>query len=1070
MCPKCYMLQPRPLSEKALLQEARPEVAASASKHGHMVPRPEDVPEPLQNLSTDIIEALRPLTIDVGPEVRTDNGGFRKKMRMVTFSWDVLPVDDKVAALKPKAFRKKAKAALKHLLANPMEIEYHDYYNRQKAFLVRCRGEPTPQQARRPLHFIESVGLETALWPHLYWKTTMCESYERLNRQRLEQLEGRRKRRRVEEAGKGEAEAEDPESEGGMSSERAIEAAEPGPDCDDDDQPDPLDRRRSIKRSFQAKLLGPLLGYAADFTLVQYVFDLHLWTDLGSKKGSAGTTAMRLMMAGHPMSPLYWQDVKYGLFDLVAQLGYPQLYWTIAPWEQSLPYHSFMLDEMQKLLLQRTRLAPFEAMHWAHAMFEICRGLLAGHGRAGGQGWKQHALGSKRAGGEREPNNCVQFFTRLEFQDGSRKAGTQRYHGSGRPHAHALFWVRDVRVAVLEDAVAATLDWPAGSENLAAFVRASQPDRDGNSRWPVHEGASKYSTEREQLQVHHTEEDAAEGVRGYFVPIMDALRCHQDLQVAQGRGMLLSYVTKYVAKWSDSSYDEWMSDSASATSLCRKVLFEYHPFEPEMALQLSGATFRQWEFGSIMGGRRSIRAPRPASVDQPEVVGHYVQATWRRDSMSLLEFLRKSDASGKSGRVASWLRKTWEALPNPKESLEAFANEYVLRGEQIVATEYLWRLNDNYYGLWCMMHIPFRSLEVFHVPSIVQKVPLRYRWLATALHLTDDPATAPRHLRGYWRDPLRQTRDMQLEACVDAFIADVVAFVAAQTLAIDRYTDGHLDRAEEGHVEPDGAGPAPAAAAAVTFEGKQKLLYKAVGARVQLCVRAQRATREEEQDALREQARGSAHKPVVCSGRPGAGKTTVVHRNALETLAAGGSVLVAVPTARLSTRMAAKLGSHDRLVVDTVAAAFQLHKPEQEALYAVYGYDLIVVDEFSQLSQQDFERILRHWQTSCLRWSFWATNISCLAGARTGPGTARLGRAVLSISSSCSRCTEQMTRISWPPWTCSGPACPVKRNCAKFANFTRPGWATSRRPRTSEGCCASTLKPRWWRPRAGELP
>ena len=62
--------------------------------------------------------------------------------------------------------------------------------------------------------------------------------------------------------------------------------------------------------------------------------------------------------------------------------------------------------------------------------------------------------------------------------------------------------------------------------------------------------------------------------------------------------------------------------------------------------------------------------------------------------------------------------------------------------------------------------------------------------------------------------------------------------------------------------------------------------------------------------------------------------------------------------------MAAKLGTHERLVVETAAAAFQFHKPEQEALYAIYGYDLVVVDEFSQLSQEQFERILHMWQAA----------------------------------------------------------------------------------------------------------
>ena len=59
--------------------------------------------------------------------------------------------------------------------------------------------------------------------------------------------------------------------------------------------------------------------------------------------------------------------------------------------------------------------------------------------------------------------------------------------------------------------------------------------------------------------------------------------------------------------------------------------------------------------------------------------------------------------------------------------------------------------------------------------------------------------------------------------------------------------------------------------------------------------------------------------------------------------------------------MAAKLGSHERLTVDTAAAAFQFYKPEQEALHCLYGYDLVIVDEFSQLAQGEFERILRLW-------------------------------------------------------------------------------------------------------------
>ena len=216
-------------------------------------------------------------------------------------------------------------------------------------------------------------------------------SYERLNARRLQHLAQ-------------EADAEDPAAD------------------EDADE-----RRHCIKRSFHCKLLSPLLGYGSDFELLQYVYDLHLWTDLGSRRNAANGTAMRLMMRGHPMSPLYWMDIKHGLHDLVRQLGYPHLYWTLAPYERSFPYHTYLLDETQKLLRERMRLPALETMHLTHVMLQVARGLLAGRGRHRGVAWTQHLLGKDQG-----PNG-VHFFTRVEFQDGSKKPGTQQYHGSGRP-------------------------------------------------------------------------------------------------------------------------------------------------------------------------------------------------------------------------------------------------------------------------------------------------------------------------------------------------------------------------------------------------------------------------------------------------------------------------------------------------------------------------------------------------------------------------------------------------------------------------------------------------------------
>ena len=278
-------------------------------------------------------------------------------------------------------------------------------------------------------------------------------------------------------------------------------------------------------------------------------------------------------------------------------------------------------------------------------------------------------------------------------------------------------------------------------------------------------------------------------------------------------------------------------------------------------------------------------------------------------------------------------------------------------------------MNDLYYSQWCMMHIPFRSLRKFGATAAIQKVPDRYRWFATALLLTDAADCEPPALRKFWQDPARLAEDMQREGCGDAYMQQ---FVAALTIAVDRYVAGQLDKAEEDagvqartqHRTGGGGQPAAAevrTAARAVFQGRQLRFYKLLAERVALSLKVQQSKDDADGDRLRGLCWEAGHRPVVCSGRPGTGKTTVAHENVRQALAGGASVLAASPTARMAARMRSKLGNHPQLTIDTFAAAFQLHRPEQEALFAMYGYNLVVVDEFSQLGQDDFERILRLW-------------------------------------------------------------------------------------------------------------
>ena len=266
------------------------------------------------------------------------------------------------------------------------------------------------------------------------------------------------------------------------------------------------------------------------------------------------------MLKGAKFSPLYWAVRHNALIDLQRQIGYPTLFFTIAPYEWSFPYHDWVLDEMGKSLRSRLHLPAGETLHITHVFKELVRGLLTGWNqkntdpKRADRKWTRHILGCKDGSGR---ETVVNFFGRFEFQDGKRKEGTQKYHGRGTPHLHLLVWNENIDSIKLEDSVSATV--PKDDPLVAAYVTADATTH-GTSVCDIHEGPSGWDAEEKKFRLHHTEEDYTDGRRAYFLDLMDALKCHQDIQLTDsdrdGRWILGRYVGTYVAKFSDSMAQE----------------------------------------------------------------------------------------------------------------------------------------------------------------------------------------------------------------------------------------------------------------------------------------------------------------------------------------------------------------------------------------------------------------------------------------------------------------------------------------------------------------------------------
>ena len=695
------------------------------------------------------------------------------------------------------------------------------------------------------------------------------------------------------------------------------------------------------------------------------------------------------------------------MVDAQRQCGNAALFRTRAPYERSFPYHEWVLHEQRLAGCPRLHLAGAETFHQAHVLLELDKAYISGARKdreRASRHWSNHLLAPLRpadARGQELPETVLSRVTRLEFQDGKRKKAKNFYHGRGTVHSHSLDFLQNIEAIGLENKISAHLPGKDDQPLLHGLVPDGQRDRT-SSGVPLREGPSAWDSETGKVLLQHTEEDQEQHIRPYFPVTMEVTKCHEDVQQPDGNGAVLRYVATYSMKFSDSMNADWLNDQASDYSVARRILFSYHPLEPEMWLTLAQEKFPQIDHkGTLV----DIFVPLPDVANKPMWLLNYEASRWRSADMPLIAYLRKSNKDGAIIRYIvegheRQVLQTWQVAmetgglsakaavaaskdllqkykrllreaggsaeegpgtlaefaaasdcPVAVEELAVYANNYKSKGEKLIAASPNSMLNDRYYGQWVVLHVPFLQVADLEekAADVLCKVPAHYKYFALALTL------AP----WMWSDDQAIRAQMELEAYNKAMVETILHKVRAQRSAVAKYVSGELMLGEDEMSEEEMEEGEARQRNKPELTASQKKLRDAMKDAMEVALKAAEAQDEDQLEQLMADAQDS--KMLFASGPPGTGKTFVVHDRIRHWQARGARVLFVLPTGQLASEMRQ---AHPQIDVDTYHGGLWFHKDLSEAMGILTQYDLIVLDEVSMLTDVQFERVVAMWNAA----------------------------------------------------------------------------------------------------------
>ena len=476
--------------------------ACKCSRGTYEVPATDDIPLVLRTLTIEDQRLLSPFNVHCGDYCRMFNG-YRQRTGPFRVSWTTTLVRETIEQIADKDRRDRLLDAYYYLLHSP-ESSYSQFIRMQ------LRGE------RRPfLYEIYSSPryrrVECALWPALYFRTSLCESV----------LEGQ-------------------------------------------------NNRASGKISYMHKVLSPVVDFAINYDILQYQYDRWLFkTITGTVNASkASGCSPNRSLKNKSFSKTFWQHQHLFLIDAVHQYGFPSLFITISPYEWTFPFPPFIQEIRNTYGKDTTEVAVLETIHIAHVLEQLVRGYLTG---GNSNRWRAHVLSNVN---DPASKNVKTFFYRFEFQ--------QR----GTLHLHILVWLDDV-CSIRADVMHASVPW----ENAHETFLVANTQKSHKSSLPVKNGPDAFITDangNSTLEFHYTEDDAQRNIRAYITTLLGSLKCRTDVQLADGKAMLLKYVSSYVTKMHESATSEGLyCKDVTGYQAAHSFLRTVTPLEPEMVFQLS---------------------------------------------------------------------------------------------------------------------------------------------------------------------------------------------------------------------------------------------------------------------------------------------------------------------------------------------------------------------------------------------------------------------------------------------------------------------------------------------------